>query len=165
MRIYRIISSFTEEESTNGLSKLPKETYDMLIDFVDKYYFYELRYDGKICHWREGDLSLSVGICPEEHVKDIKMWDTIIHEGLEGFTKIEDITDEVLYGKHDMDVYGFIKENILITFEDYIVNNITKDIILDKINLYGIDSLTENDKRILSDLPYIKYIDTIAEME
>jgi hypothetical protein len=62
-----------------------------------------------------------------------------------------------------MEVYGFLKENVIITFDDYIENYITKDIILDKINLYGIDSLSENDKRILNDEPYVRYVDTIIE--
>jgi hypothetical protein len=64
-----------------------------------------------------------------------------------------------------MEVYGFLKENVIITFDDYIENNITKDIILDKINLYGIDSLSENDKRILNDEPYVRYVDTIISEE
>ena len=50
-------------------------------------------------------------------------------------------------------------------FEEYIVKHITKDHILDKINLYGIESLTDNDKRILDGLPFIKYIDIITEFD
>jgi hypothetical protein len=108
-------------------------------------------------------MSLSVGFCTEEYANEVKKWDDIIHEGMEGFTTVEDITDEVLYGQHDMEIYGFLKENVIITFDDYIDNYITKDIILDKINLYGVESLTENDKRILSDLPYIRYVDKITQ--
>jgi hypothetical protein len=163
MRIYRFISSFSEEETTIGLDKFEKETKDFLIDFANRYDFFDLRYDGKVCHWRDGDLYLSVGFCPEEYAIEFKKWDAIIHEGMDGFTKVEDITDEVLYGKHDMEIYGFLKENMIITFDDYIENYITKDIILDKINLYGIESLSENDKRILNDEPYIRYVDTLID--
>ena len=165
MRIYRFISSFSEEDTTLGLERLPKTIQDFLSDFINEYNFYDLRYDGKVCHWSDGHLYLSVGMCPEEYTIEFKKWDDIIHEGMEGFTTVEDITDEVLYGKHDLEVYGFLKENVMITFDDYIENYITKDIILDKINLYGIDSLSENDKRVLNDEPYIRYVDTIIEEE
>jgi hypothetical protein len=59
MRIYRIISSFSEEDTTIGLNKLPKVTQNMLIDLVNQYDLYDLRYDGKVCHWRDGDMSLA----------------------------------------------------------------------------------------------------------
>ena len=165
MKIYRFISSFSEEDTTIGLDRLPKTTQDFLVDFVSQYDLYDLKYNGKVCHWSEGDMCLSVGFCTDEYAIEFKKWDDIIHEGMEGFTTVEDITDEVLYGKHDLEVYGFLKENVMITFDDYIENNITKDIILDKINLYGIDSLSENDKRILNDEPYVRYVDTIISEE
>jgi hypothetical protein len=163
MRIYKIISSFKEEDTAKGLNKLPKVTQDMLIELVRKYEFYDFKYDGKVCHWSKGDMELSIGFCPVEYVREIKKWDDIIHEGVEGYTHIYDITDEVLYSRHDMEVYGFFKEELMISFDDYIVEYITKDIILDKINLYGVESLTENDKRILNDQPYKKFIDTFIE--
>ena len=165
MTLYRFIPSLSEEDTTTGLHRLPKTTQDFLEDFVNQYDLYDLRYDGEVCHWHDGDMFLSVGFCTDEYAIDFKKWDDIIHEGMEGFTTVEDITDEVLYGKHDLEVYGFLKENVMITFDDYIENNITKDIILDKINLYGIDSLSENDKRILNDEPYVRYVDTIISEE
>jgi hypothetical protein len=165
MKIYRFISSFSEEDTNIGLHRLPKTTGDFLVDFINQYDLYDLRYDGKVCHWSEGDMFLSVGFCTDEYAIEFKKWDDIIHEGMEGFTTVEDITDEVLYGKHDMEIYGFLKENVMITFDDYIENYITKDIILDKINLYGIDSLSENDKRVLNDEPYVRYVDTIISEE
>ena len=165
MRIYRFISSFSEEATTNGIDKLPKATKDMLIELSTKYESYDFRYDGNVCHWKNGDISLSIVFCPDDYADEVRKWDDLIHEGIEGFTKIEDITDEVLFGQHDMEVYGFFKEELIFCFDDYIVDCITKDIVLDKINLYGIESLTENDKRILDDLPYIKFIDTITGNE
>ena len=165
MRIYRFTSSFSEEATAKGLERLPKATKDMLIELSTKYESYDFRYDGNTCHWKDGDLSLSIVFCPEKYADEVRKWDDIVHEGMEGFTKIEDITDEVLFGQHGMEAYGFFKEELTFSFDDYIVESITKDIVLDKISLYGIESLTENDKRILDDLPYIKLIDTITGNE
>lgn len=58
MRIYRFISSFSEEDTTLGLERLSKTTGDFLEDFVNQYDLYDLRYDGKVCHWSEGDMFL-----------------------------------------------------------------------------------------------------------
>ena len=165
MRIFRIITSYTEDQTNKGLEKLSKETIKMLEDYVDRYEYYDLRYNDEVCHWSKGDLGLTIEICPVEHIEFIKKWDDIIHEGIDGYTTIEDITDEVLYGQHNMEIYGFFKNEMIMIFDEYIIDNITKDIVLDKINLYGVESLTENDKRILNDEPYIRYIDTFSEID
>ena len=165
MRIYRFITSFSEEESNIGFERLNETTQKMLNKLIPELVIqsdlYDVKYDGKVCHWRDGHMGLSIGLCTEEYASEFKKYDDIIHEGMSGFTTIEDITDEVLYGKHNMEIYGFLKESVIITFDNYIENNITKDIILDKINLYGIDSLSDNDKRVLNDKTYIRYVDTI----
>lgn len=65
---------------------------------------------------------------------------------LENFVKLEyeDITFDVL-----MDKYEFKDEDFEIVKKDYIKNNITLDIVLDKINLKGINSLNDIDKELL----------------
>lgn len=65
---------------------------------------------------------------------------------LENFVKLEyeDITFDVL-----MDKYEFKDEDFEIVKKDYIKNNITLDIVLDKINLKGINSLNDIDKKLL----------------
>lgn len=65
---------------------------------------------------------------------------------LENSVKLEyeDITFDVL-----MDKYEFKDEDFEIVKKDYIKNNITLDIVLDKINLKGINSLNDIDKELL----------------
>lgn len=65
---------------------------------------------------------------------------------LENFVKLEyeDITSDVL-----MDKYEFKDVDFEIVKKDYIKNNITLDIVLDKINLKGINSLNDIDKELL----------------
>lgn len=65
---------------------------------------------------------------------------------LENFVKLEyeDITSDVL-----MDKYQFKDVDFEIVKKDYIKNNITLDIVLDKINLKGINSLNDIDKELL----------------
>jgi hypothetical protein len=75
MKIYRFISSFSEEDTTIGLQRLPKTTGDFLVDFISQYDLYDLRYDGKVCHWSEGHMFLSVGFCTDEYAIEFKKWD------------------------------------------------------------------------------------------
>jgi hypothetical protein len=65
---------------------------------------------------------------------------------LENSVKLEyeDITFDVL-----MEKYEFKDEDFEIVKKDYIKNNITLDIVLDKINLNGIKSLNDIDKEFL----------------
>ena len=165
MKIYKIITSYKSDDTGKVFDSLPKEIQNIIMDLVDKYEWYDFKYDGKVCHWRDGDLECSVGICPEDFITEFKKWDDYLHKDCEGYTYVYDITDEVLYGQHEYEIYGFFKEHIQMFFEEYIVKHITKDHILDKINLYGIESLTDNDKRILDGLPFIKYIDIITEID
>jgi len=51
------------------------------------------------------------------------------------------------------------------TFEEYIRDYLTMDIVLDKVSLYGGDSLTDNEKRFLNNEPMIFLIDEFKEEE
>ena len=70
----------------------------------------------------------------------------IINILCENYVKLEydDITFDVL-----MDKYEFKDEDFEIVKKDYIKNNTTLDIVLDKINLKGINSLNDIDKELL----------------
>jgi hypothetical protein len=70
----------------------------------------------------------------------------IINILFENYVKLEyeDITFDVL-----MDKYEFKDEDFEIVKKDYIKNNTTLDIVLDKINLKGINSLNDIDKELL----------------
>jgi hypothetical protein len=60
-----------------------------------------------------------------------------------------DITNDVINGKYDTSILGYVEEKMIIEFHQYKLDFIGSDEILDKINEVGIESLTENDKRIL----------------
>jgi hypothetical protein len=79
-------------------------------------------------HIDENDFYFIVNILYENYVK----------------LEYEDITFDVL-----MDKYEFKDEDFEIVKKDYIKNNITLDIVLDKINLKGINSLNDIDKELL----------------
>ena len=64
--------------------------------------------------------------------------------------KFVDITKEVLYDIYDTKIFGFAEEKMIIEFQKYRNIYLDKDIVLDKINELGIESLTENDKLLLS---------------
>lgn len=79
-------------------------------------------------HIDENDFYFIVNILYENYVK----------------LEYEDITFDVL-----MDKYEFKDVDFEIVKKDYIKNNITLDIVLDKINLKGINSLNDIDKELL----------------
>ena len=58
--------------------------------------------------------------------------------------KYEDISEDVLIGYISFKETSFEDE-----VEEFIINNITLDNILDKINKFGIESLTDTDKKCL----------------
>lgn len=167
-RVYRIITSYTHEDTNEALKNFSDEFVEELMRFAESLIwceFYDLKYDGKICHWSNGDMQLHVGIADEETIEQFKYYDDLVHDGIEGFTSIEDLTTEVLHSRHDYGIYGFIKTEVQMTFEEYIRDYLTMDIVLDKVSLYGGDSLTDNEKRFLNNEPMIFLIDEFKEEE
>lgn len=158
-RIYRMVSSFTDEQSLIGLEKLSSFELSQVTDIMDDYIIIDLKYNGEVCHWREGDLNYSVLFMPQSKIDIIKTLETKVHEGLDGYTVIDDITEDILYEKFETSVFGFLEFEMKFEFFKYRKDYLTKDIILDKILKYGKDSLTENEKLFLSDKEMISPID------
>ena len=160
-RIYRMISSFTSEQSEQRLDRLTDIETSKIIQINDEEVIVELQYDGKVCHWREGDLNYSILYLTEKQVEFIKEIDKKLHEGLSGYTLIDDITEDVLYEKFDTSVFGFLEFEMKYDFFRYRQEYLTKDDVLDKMLKYGKESLTENDKLLLEDKQMISPIDEI----
>lgn len=158
-RIYRMVSSFTDEQSSIGLEKLSSFELSQVTDIMDEYIIIDLKYNGEVCHWREGDLNYSILFMPQSKIDIIKSLETKVHEGLDGYTVIDDITEDILYEKFDTSVFGFLEFEMKFEFFKYRKDYLTKDIILDKILKYGKDSLTENEILFLSDKEMISPID------
>lgn len=158
-RIYRLITSFTDEESTEGVKYLTDSELEKVHDLIDNEIIIDLKYDGKVCHWREGDLNYNILYLTESQIEFIKLIDKKLHEGLEGYTRIDDITEDVLFEKFDTSVFGFLEFEMKCDFFRYREKNLTKDDVLDKMLAYGKESLTENDKLLLDDKEMISPID------
>ena len=160
-RIYRMISSFTSEQSEQRMNKLTDGELSKIHQIIDEEVIVDLQYNGKVCHWREGDLNFSILYLTEKQVEFIKEIDKKLHEGLSGYTLIDDITEDVLYEKFDTSVFGFLEFEMKFDFFKYRQENLTKDDVLDKMLKYGKESLTENDKLLLDDKQMISPIDEI----
>jgi len=160
-RIYRMISSFTDEQSQNSVSQLTDIELSEVHKLIENENIIDFKYDGKVCHWREGDLNYSILYVTEKQINFVKEMDAKLHEGIEGYTTIDDITEDVLYDRFDTSVFGFYQFEIRFDFFKYREGNLIKDDILDKILKHGKESLSENDKLLLEDKEMISPIDEI----
>ena len=160
-RIYRMISSFTEEQSQNSVSQLTDFELAEVYKLIDNENIIDFKYDGKVCHWREGDLNYSILYVTEKQINFVKEMDDKLHKDIEGYTTIDDITEDVIYDRFDTSVFGFLQLEMGFDFFKYREENLTKDDILDKILKYGKESLTENDKLLLEDKVMISPINEI----
>ena len=160
-RIYRMISSFNDEESDSGIKNLTDVELEKIHQLVDNEIIIDLKYNGKVCHWREGYLNYNILFLTESQIEFIKLIDKKLHEGLSGYTLIDEITEDVLYEKFDTSVFGFFEFEMKYDFFRYRERNLTKDDVLDKLLKYGKESLTENDKLLLEDKVMISPIDEI----
>ena len=160
-RIYRMISSFTEEQSQNSVSQLTDFELAEVYKLIDNENIIDFKYDGKVCHWREGDLNYSILYVTEKQINFVKEMDDKLHKDIEGYTTIDDITEDVIYDRFDTSVFGFLQLEMSFDFFKYREENLTKDDILDKILKYGKESLTENDKLLLEDKVMISPINEI----
>ena len=160
-RIYRMISSFTEEQSQNSVSQLTDFELAEVYKLIENENIIDFKYDGKVCHWREGDLNYSILYVTEKQINFVKEMDDKLHEGIEGYTTIDDITEDVLYDRFDTSVFGFYQFEMRFDFFKYREGNLIKDDILDKILKHGKESLSENDKLLLEDKEMISPIDEI----
>jgi len=160
-RIYRMISSFTDEQSQNSVSQLTDIELSEVHKLIENENIIDFKYDGKVCHWREGDLNYSILYVTEKQINFVKEMEDKLHEGIEGYTTIDDITEDVLYDRFDTSVFGFYQFEIRFDFFKYREGNLIKDDILDKILKHGKESLSENDKLLLEDKEMISPIDEI----
>jgi hypothetical protein len=156
-----MISSFTDEQSQNSVSQLTDFELAEVYKLIENENIIDFKYDGKVCHWREGDLNYSILYVTEKQINFVKEMDDKLHEGIEGNTTIDDITEDVLYDRFDTSVFGFYQFEMRFDFFKYREGNLIKDDILDKILKHGKESLSENDKLLLEDKEMISPIDEI----
>ena len=149
-KIFKIISNYTEEQTEVGSIRLTKEESLRVERIIEENLFF--KYDGKVCHWSNGDLMYVIMITDDKGISEMMELDNKMHRGFTtGWTKCEDITESVLYDVFDTSVFGFFENEMIYDFFVWRSQNLTKDDVLDKILKFGIDSLTKNDKLVLED--------------
>jgi len=150
-RVFSVISNYTTEDTLIGLKRLTESESERFYSFESDPDANFFAFDGNVCHWKNGDFMLGIIFGDEERIQELINLDNKIHEGAEGYTKVVEITEEILYSTHKTSVYGFVESSMLHDFHVYREIYLTKDDVLDKINKHGIESLNENDKLLLQD--------------
>ena len=130
MKIYKILTDLTEEKDEYLKSNLTREEEKIIFRYFE---------DGNISYdlVSENGTITSYLMCSEE----VLNYTTSLFYKYEVKFVISDITNDFLIGKVNIDDKDF---------QNYLLENLDIDTILDKINELGIESLTEVDKSILS---------------
>jgi|688.fasta_scaffold604971_2 hypothetical protein len=130
MKIYKISTDLTEERDEYLKSNLTREEEKKIFRYFE---------DGNISYDLVGENGTinSYLMCSEEVLDYTK---SLFYKYEVKFV-ISDITNDFLIGKVNIDDKDF---------QNYLLENLDIDTILDKINELGIESLTEVDKSILS---------------
>jgi hypothetical protein len=121
----------------------------------------EFNYNGEVCHWDEGNLEYDIMFCSEKEIDEVRKYDNLINGGMEGYTIIDDITEDVLLDTFDTSVFGSFQFEMKCHLFNFRKEHLTKDILLDKILKYGKDSLTENDKLFLGDKDMVSPLENL----
>lgn len=130
MKIYKILTDLTEEKDEYLKSNLTREEEKIIFRYFE---------DGNISYDLVGEdgIITSYLMCSEE-VLDYTV--SLFYKYEVKFV-ISDITNDFLIGKVNINDKDF---------QNYLLENLDIDTILDKINEFGIGSLTEVDKSILN---------------
>ena len=129
MRIYKISTDLTEERDVYLKSNLTREEEKKIFRYFE---------DGNISYdlVGEGGTITSYFMC----IKEVLDYVTSLFYKYEVKFHINDITNDFLLGKVNIDDESF---------NNYLKENLNIDLVLDKINELGINSLTDLDKEIL----------------
>jgi len=102
-------------------------------------------------HWSDGDKDFWILFIDNNEIYS-KLENIILscYGGLND-VEIKDATLDVLHNRIDLTKYGVLEMNCGQMYEIFRIENLDKDIVLDKINLYGVESLTKQDIKILND--------------
>jgi hypothetical protein len=126
---YRIDTNLTKEQSEKIVDSLTPIEVERLDSYKLK--AYDMEVNGKLSSFIITSRSIFTRLVLFLRQKEIEF-------------QYEEITDDVLNG--DIHFKGTLFESDV---EDFIKDNLTVDHVLDKINKFGIESLTEFDRNIL----------------
>ena len=140
-RIFQTILKPGQQLDENLLDQREK---DFIEDFINNAHIFG--FDGQNCTWKETEEMFLITFVEKQNIEKIIELEIKTGSTPDTFT---DITSDVINGKYDTSIFGYVEEKMIIEFHQYKQDFIGSDEILDKINEVGIESLTENDKRIL----------------
>lgn len=147
-RIYRLDSDYETDEINEIIEGMPDTTKEILVDFAES-----LDFLVEACRKEDGTYSRTEGkeimiviLDDWEKKRMLELTDLVYDKKRYA---IKDISEDVLFGKHSENNYPGVEEKMKHIFDSYISMYLDSDTVLDKINIYGIDSLTERDKKVL----------------
>lgn len=147
-KIYRLDSDYETDEINKIIEKIPDSTKEILVDFAESLDFMVevcLKEDGTFGK-TDGKEVMIVILDDWEKKKMLELTDLVYDNKR---YVIKDISEDVLFGKHSENNYPGVEEKMKEIFDSYIDMYLDHDTVLDKINMYGIESLTEIDKKVL----------------
>lgn len=140
-RIFQTILKPGQQLDENLLNQNEK---DFIYDFVSNAHIFG--FDGQKCTWKETEEMYLIAFVEKEDIDKVIELEIKTGSIPDTYT---DITKDVINGTYDTSILGYAEEKMIIEFHKYKEIFVDADDILDKINQVGIDSITENDKRIL----------------
>jgi len=146
-RVYEYFSTYKTEDSVEKHDRLT----EIDLEFIDSLELIDLHYDGEKYTWKDekDNTELTIIVCTEDEINKIKEIDFRLHYDVEGYSKVTDVTNDVLMGVYDCDRYGFAREIVMAMLYDWRRTYLEDDDLLDKINKYGANSLTQQEKDFL----------------
>lgn len=147
-KIYRLDSDYETDEINEIIENIPEPTKQILVDFAES-----LDFLVEVCRKEDGTFSRTEGkeimvviLDDWEKKKMLELTDLVYDKNK---YVIKDISEEVLFGNHSEKNYPGVEEKMKEIFESYIDMYLDHDTVLDKINMYGMASLSERDKKVL----------------
>jgi|694.fasta_scaffold00015_122 hypothetical protein len=147
-RVYEYFSTYKTEDTLKRHGRVTQ----LDIDFIDSLELIDLHYDGEKYTWKDeatNIYSTTIIVCTEDELNRIKQIDFNLHHDAEGYSKVSEVTEEVLMGIYNYDKFGFARENVMIMLHGWRKIYLEEDDVLDKISRYGADSLTQQEKDFL----------------
>lgn len=147
-KIYRLDSDYETDEINEIIENIPSPTKEILVDFAES-----LDFLFEVCRKEDGTFSRTEGkeimvviLDDWEKKRMLELTDLIYDKKRYA---IKDISEDVLFGKHSEKNYPGVEEKMKEIFDAYIEMYLDHDTVLDKINMYGMASLSERDKKVL----------------
>lgn len=138
MKFIKIVTSHTQEEVDKLVSEFDEITFDRIFNLYNSFSYVEFNNES-------GKTAMYASI-EEFQIKQL------ISEFIQNEIQFsyEDITKQVLFGTIPTLEKEELNNNLQAIANLFIDENIDADVVLDKINEMGIESISERDKKILN---------------